>query len=170
MAVRAGLRAAPRQRRGEPVTLASFDVKASCAAGVGPLITRHALERLVSAHNARRGTKLTCGQSKRHGPALPDPDLPQAAVSNEISNIELGIESTDFVEGLVSLQAEAAGDDLPLDHGGAAQRSAGRGRRLRRDPALITSLAASQLRAGRPQYAKPSQRDRGKSSSLVPAP
>jgi hypothetical protein len=49
MAIRDGLHAAPSQRHGEPVSPASFDVKASCAAGVGPLITRHALERLVSA-------------------------------------------------------------------------------------------------------------------------
>jgi hypothetical protein len=76
MAIRDGLHAAPSQRRGEPVSLASFDVKASCAAAMGPLITRHALERLVSAHNALHATKLTCGQSKRHGPPLPDTDLP----------------------------------------------------------------------------------------------
>ncbi len=101
MAIRDGLHAAPSQRHGEPVSLASFDVKASCAAAMGPLITRHALERLVSARNAPHATKLTCGQSKRHGPALPDTDLPQAAVSNEIPHIVLGIESTDFVEGLV---------------------------------------------------------------------
>lgn len=101
MALRDGLHAAPRQRRGEPVSLASFDVKVSCAAGMGPLITRHALDRLVSARNALHATELTCGQSKRYGPALPDTDLPQAAVSDEISNIVLGIESTDFVEGLV---------------------------------------------------------------------
>ena len=75
MAIRDGLHAAPSQRRGEPVSLASFDVKASCAAGVGPLIIRHALERLVSVRNAWHGTKLTCGQSKRHGPALPDTDF-----------------------------------------------------------------------------------------------
>ena len=43
MAIRDGLRAASRQRRGEPVGLASFEVKAWCAAGMGPLITRHAL-------------------------------------------------------------------------------------------------------------------------------
>ena len=50
MAIRDGLHAAPGQRRGgEPVSLASFDVKASCAAAMGPLITRHALERPVSA-------------------------------------------------------------------------------------------------------------------------
>ena len=101
MAIRDGLHAAPSQRHGEPVSLASFDVKASCAAAMGPLITRHALERLVSARNAPHATQLTCGQSKRHGPALPDTDLPQAAVSNEIPHIVLGIESTDFVEGLV---------------------------------------------------------------------
>jgi hypothetical protein len=101
MAIRDGLYAASSQRRGEPVSLASFDVKASCAAAMGPLITRHTLERFVSAHNARYDTKLACGHSKRHGPVLPDTDLPQAAVSNEISNIVFGIESTDFVEGLV---------------------------------------------------------------------
>jgi hypothetical protein len=101
MAIRDGLHAAPRQRRGEPVSLASFDVKASCAAGMGPLITRHALERFVSACNVLHPTKLTCGQSKRHGPALPDTDSPQVAVSNELANIMLGIDSTDFVEGLV---------------------------------------------------------------------
>ena len=101
MAIRDGPDAAPRQRRGEPVTLALSDVAASCAAGMGPLITRHALERLVSARHALHATTLTCRQSKRHGPALPDTDLPQTAVSNEISNIVLGIESADFVEGLV---------------------------------------------------------------------
>jgi hypothetical protein len=101
VALRDGLRAASSQRRGEPVSLALFDVKASCAAGMGPLITRHALERLVSGCNAPHATKLICGQSKRHGPARPDTDLPQAADSNEISNILLGIESTGFVESLV---------------------------------------------------------------------
>jgi hypothetical protein len=123
MAIRDGLHAAPRQRRGEPASLASFDVKASCAAGTGPLLRRHALDRLVSARNARHATQLTCGQSKRHGPALPDTDLPQAAVSDEISNIVFGIESTDFVEGLVrpKLEAEVAGDDFFLDLGGAAE-------------------------------------------------
>jgi hypothetical protein len=54
MAIRDGLHAASSQRRGEPASLASFDVKASYAAGMGPLITRHALERVVSARAPAR--------------------------------------------------------------------------------------------------------------------
>ena len=55
-------------------------------------MTRHGLDRLFSARNALHATTdLHC----------PTRILPQAAVSNEISNIVLGIESTDFVEGLV---------------------------------------------------------------------
>jgi hypothetical protein len=88
---------------------------------MGPLATLHALERLVSGCNTLHATELTCGQSKCHGSALPDTDLLRAAVSNELSDIVLGIESTEFVEGLVRLTGEAVGDDLFLDLGGAAK-------------------------------------------------
>jgi hypothetical protein len=80
MAIRDGLHAASGRRRGEPASLASFDVKASCAAGIGPLATRHALERLVCGCNAPHATQRTCGPSKRHGPALPDTDLPRLPI------------------------------------------------------------------------------------------
>jgi hypothetical protein len=48
-------------------------------------------------------------------------DSLRAASSNVPSNILLATECTDFVEGLVRLQAEAAGDDFFLDFGGAAE-------------------------------------------------
>jgi hypothetical protein len=43
------------------------------------------------------------------------------ASSNISSNITLGTRSTGFVEGLVRLQVQAAGDDFVLDFGGAAE-------------------------------------------------
>ena len=52
---------------------------------------------------------------------LPDTDLDAGTVSNISSNIALVIESTGFVEGLVRLETEAAGDDFLLDLGGAAE-------------------------------------------------
>jgi len=48
-------------------------------------------------------------------------DFGNRASSNLSSNIVPGSGSTDFVEDLVRLQAEAAGDDLFLDLGGAAE-------------------------------------------------
>jgi len=56
-----------------------------------------------------------------HGPALPDMDFRNRASSNFSSNIVPGSGSTNFVEDLVRLQAEAAGDDFFLDLGGAAE-------------------------------------------------
>ena len=56
-----------------------------------------------------------------HGPALPDRDFRDRASSNSSSNIVSDSGSTDFVEDLVRLQAEAAGDDFFLDLGGAAE-------------------------------------------------
>src|SRR5580704_2754513 len=46
-----------------------------------------------------------------HGPALPDMDFRNRASSNFWSNFVSETGSTGFVEGLVRLQAEAAGDD-----------------------------------------------------------
>ena len=48
-------------------------------------------------------------------------DFRTRASSNFFSDIVSGTGSTGFVEGLVRLQAEAAGDDLLLDLGGAAE-------------------------------------------------
>jgi hypothetical protein len=59
--------------------------------------------------------------SGRHGPPLPDTDSPQAPNSNFLANISLESASTDSVEGLLRLEAEAAGDDFFLDFGGAAE-------------------------------------------------
>ena len=58
-----------------------------------------------------------------HGPALrlPDMDFRNRAGSNFSSNIVSESGSTEFVEDLVRLQAEAAGDDFFLDLGGAAE-------------------------------------------------
>src|SRR5580704_7368893 len=56
-----------------------------------------------------------------HNPALPDMDFCSRANSNFSSNIVPGSGSTDFVEGLVRLQAEAAADDLFHDLGAAAE-------------------------------------------------
>jgi len=60
-------------------------------------------------------------RSGRHGPPLPDTDLPQAAGSNFSSNIPLEPSGTGYVESLVRLQAQAAADDLLHDLGGAAE-------------------------------------------------
>jgi hypothetical protein len=56
-----------------------------------------------------------------HGPALADMDFRTGASSNFSSNIVSESGSTNFVEDLVKLQAEAAGDDFFLDLGGAAE-------------------------------------------------
>jgi hypothetical protein len=56
-----------------------------------------------------------------HGPALPDMDFRSRASSNFSSNIVPESESTDFVEGLFRLEAEAAAEDLFHDLGGAAE-------------------------------------------------
>ena len=56
-----------------------------------------------------------------HGPALPDTDFRNRASSNFSPNIVSESGSTGLVEGLVRLQAEAAGDDFLLDLGGAAE-------------------------------------------------
>ena len=80
---------------------------------------------------------------------------------------------------LVAATGRGAADDLLLDLGGAAQRSTRPSRRFAkpgwrapRDMIWPPSRhpAASQSRASRPQYAGPGQRDRGRSSSLVPPP
>jgi hypothetical protein len=56
-----------------------------------------------------------------HGPALPDMDFRNRASSNVLSNFVPESGSTDFVNDLVKLQAEATGDDFFLDLGGAAE-------------------------------------------------
>jgi hypothetical protein len=56
-----------------------------------------------------------------HGAALRDMDFRNRASSNFSPNIVSESGTTDFVERLVRLQAEAAGDDLFLDLGGAAE-------------------------------------------------
>ena len=48
-------------------------------------------------------------------------DFRNRANSNVLSDIVSECGSTDFVEDLVRLQAEAAGDDFLLDLGGAAE-------------------------------------------------
>ena len=58
--------------------------------------------------------------SRLHGPALSGRDFRTRTSSNFSSNIVSGTGCTGFVEGLVRLQAQAAGDDLFLDLGGAA--------------------------------------------------
>ncbi len=67
------------------------------------------------------GSDSTISRSGRQDPLLPDTDLAQAAGSNFLSNSALEPGSTDNVESLVRLQAEAAGDDFLLDLGGAAK-------------------------------------------------
>jgi hypothetical protein len=62
---------------------------------------------------------LNC--SGLHDPALPDMDFRNRASSNFFPNIMSETGSTDFVECLVRLQAEASADDLPHDLGGAAE-------------------------------------------------
>ena len=63
----------------------------------------------------------TIPQSSRQGPPLPDTDLARAAGSNFSSDISLEPGSTGYVESLVRLQAQAAGDDLFLDLASAAE-------------------------------------------------
>jgi hypothetical protein len=60
-------------------------------------------------------------RSGLHGPALRDMDFRNRAGSNVLSNFVSESGSTDFVNDLVRLQAEAAGDDFFLDLGGAAK-------------------------------------------------
>jgi hypothetical protein len=52
---------------------------------------------------------------------VPDSDFRNRVSSNFSSNIVSESGSTDFVEGLVKLQTEVAGDDFLLDLGGAAE-------------------------------------------------
>jgi hypothetical protein len=56
-----------------------------------------------------------------HSPASPGMDFPERASSNFVSNIVSETGSTDFVDCLLKLQAEAAGDDFFLDLGVAAE-------------------------------------------------
>jgi hypothetical protein len=56
-----------------------------------------------------------------HRPALPDMGFGNGASSNFPSNIGPESGTTAFVEGLVRLEAEVAGDDLFLNLGGAAE-------------------------------------------------
>ena len=56
-----------------------------------------------------------------HGPALPDMGFRNRASSNFSSDIVSESGSTDFVEDLLRLQADAAADDLRLDLGAAAE-------------------------------------------------
>src|SRR6266700_2126094 len=56
-----------------------------------------------------------------HGAALPGIDFRNRASSDFPSDIVPGSGSTDFVEDLVTLQTEVAGDDFFLDLGGAAE-------------------------------------------------
>ena len=70
---------------------------------------------------------LNCSAAQRQrlwtavDPALPDMDFRNSANSNFSSNIVSEFGSTNFVECLVRLQTEAAGDDFFLDLGGAAE-------------------------------------------------
>jgi hypothetical protein len=59
--------------------------------------------------------------TRLHASPLSSTDLAQAARSNILPNIVSEIRSTDFVDCLVRLQAQAAGDDFFLDLGGAAE-------------------------------------------------
>ena len=61
--------------------------------------------------------------SRLQGPALPDMDFRNRASSNFSPNTMSETGSTGFVEVLVGLQAETAGDDFLLDLGGAAEDS-----------------------------------------------
>jgi hypothetical protein len=56
-----------------------------------------------------------------HGPARPDMDFRNRASSNVLSDFVSESGSTDFVNDLVRLQAEATGNDFFLDLGGAAE-------------------------------------------------
>ena len=67
------------------------------------------------------GSDGTISRSDRQGPPLPDTDLARAADSDFLSNISLEPGRTGYVESLVRLQAEAAGDDFLLDLGGAVE-------------------------------------------------
>jgi hypothetical protein len=62
-----------------------------------------------------------------HGPALPDIDFRNRASSNFSPNIVSETGSRDFVEVLITLQAQTAGDDFFLDFGGAAEDVTGHG-------------------------------------------
>ena len=69
-----------------------------------------------------RGPECSYDRSSRlQGPAPPGMDFRNRATSNFSPNIVSETGSTDFVEVLVRLQAEATGDDFLLDLGGAAE-------------------------------------------------
>jgi hypothetical protein len=75
--------------------------------------------RPVNTGSWRVPARLLAEQAPRRSTAATD--RPQVASSNLLSASVLGTESTDFVEDLVGLEAEAAADDLFLDLGGAAE-------------------------------------------------
>jgi hypothetical protein len=104
------------------------------------------------------GSDSTISRSGRQDPPLPDTDLARASGSNFLSNISLEPGCTGYLESLVRLQAEAAGDDFLLDLGGAAEDGQNAdilGRLLitamkadALDNAMVRSLMPSAARAG----------------------
>jgi hypothetical protein len=89
---------------------------------VASVVTQRVIDRRPNARRfaltARRSLDSNSGL---HGPAPPDIDFRSRASSNFLPNIVSESGSTDFVESLIRLQAEAAADDLLLDLGGAAE-------------------------------------------------
>ncbi len=75
----------------------------------------------MQARPTRDGVRQHDFAEGRQGPPLSDTDLAQTADSNFLSNISLEPGSTGYVESLVRLQTQPAGDDFLLDLGGAAE-------------------------------------------------
>jgi hypothetical protein len=97
------------------------------AAGVrafsaAPVATQRAVDRLPCACRPGPTALMPSGRSSAlHGPALPDIDFLNKAISNFSPNIMSESGTTGFVEFLAKLQAEASADDFLLDLGGAAE-------------------------------------------------
>jgi hypothetical protein len=89
--------------------------------------------------------------TRRHASPLAGTDLAQAARSNILPDIVLEIRSTDFADCPVRLQAEAAGDDLLLDLGGAAED----GQNSAQDPSHRCSWSAPPTRPSATNSSKP---------------
>ena len=94
-----------------------------CAFSVAFVVTQGAVDRRppMPVDPASTALRPQGRSSGLHGPALRDMVFRNRASSNFSSNIVSGSGSTDFVEDLVRLQAQAAGDDFLLDFGGAAE-------------------------------------------------
>jgi hypothetical protein len=99
---------------GQPAGLLTWPEQPYATAATQSLTPRPVDPALLLSGREPEGSEL-------HGPALPGMDFRKRAGSNFSSNIVSETGSTGFVESLVRLQAETAGDDFLHDLGGAAE-------------------------------------------------